>query len=174
MIKKRTEKRNWYAVYTKPRAEKKVEAQLKKYDYIVYLPLKKELRQWKDRRKKVNVPLFNSYIFVRVNEKEYYEIPKLVYGFVKYVTIGGERVVVREKEISNIKNLLSHDYQNIEVSNEQFLLYDDVTFKIGKLKGLKGKLVEFRGKYKVAVRIESLGTNLLVSTHKNALKKAGK
>lgn len=163
--------RKWFAVYTKPRAEKKVNEQLEQYGYEVYLPLKKELRQWKDRRKWVEVPLFNSYVFLKVNAKQYYEIPKLIKGFVKFVTIGGQKIAVREEEIETIKKLLDYSGDNIDVLNEDFRLNQKVEVRIGQLKGLKGKLVEFRGKYKIAVRIDALGTDLLVEINKSAVKK---
>ena len=81
--------RKWFAIYTRPRAEKKVKEQLLKIDIETFLPLRKELRQWKDRKKWVEVPLFTSYIFVRIQVKEYYEIIKNIRDIVKFVTIGG-------------------------------------------------------------------------------------
>ncbi|MBN2662850.1 MAG: UpxY family transcription antiterminator [Bacteroidales bacterium] len=160
----------WFAIYTKPRAEKKVNEQLQNYNYEVYLPLKKELRQWKDRLKKVEVPLFNSYVFVRVNLKQYYEIPKLISGFVKFVTIGGQKVAVRDEEIETIKKMLDYSSQ-IDISNEDFRLNEKVKIRFGQLRGLQGQLVEFRGKYKIALRIDSLATNLLVEINKNLVSK---
>ncbi len=162
----------WFVIYTKPRAEKKVAEQLNENGYEVYLPLKQEIRQWKDRLKKVEVPLFNSYVFVKVNTKQYYEIPKLIRGFVKYVTIGGQKIAVREKEIEYIKQILNYSGKNIEVSSEKFNLKDKVEIKLGQLKGLKGSLIEFKGKYKIAINIEAIGTNLIVEINKNAVKKA--
>ena len=160
----------WFAIYTKPRTEKKVNEQLLQFGYEVYLPLKKELRQWKDRLKKVEVPLFNSYVFVRVNTKQYYEIPKLIHGFVKFVTIGGQKIAVRDEEIETIKRMLDYSSQ-IDVSNKDFRLNEKVEIKVGQLRGLQGKLVEFRGKYKIAIRIETIGMNLLVEINKNSVSK---
>jgi transcriptional antiterminator RfaH len=163
--------RKWFVIYTKPRAEKKVNEQLEHYGYEVYLPLKKQVRQWKDRLKEVEVPLFNSYVFVKIKAKEYYEIPKLIKGFVKFVTIGGQKIAVREEEIESIKQFLSYNSEDIEMSNDDFRLNEKVVVKLGQLKGLKGKLVEFRGKYKIAIRIDSIGVNLLVEINKNAVEK---
>jgi transcriptional antiterminator RfaH len=60
--------KNWFVFYTKSRQEKKVNDLLLRHGFEPYLPLQKVLRQWSDRKKKVEVPLFNSYIFVRVEE----------------------------------------------------------------------------------------------------------
>jgi len=162
----------WFVIYTRPRAEKKVAEQLAEYNYQVYLPLKKEVRQWKDRLKKVELPLFNSYVFVKVDTKQYYEIPKLINGFVKYITIGGEKIAVREEEIESIKKILNYSSENIEISNERFNINDKIEIKLGQLKGLKGSLIEFKGKYKIAISIKSIGTSLIVEINKNAVKKA--
>ena len=142
---KKDKRKKWYAIYSKPRAEKKVLEEIKKYNIEAYLPLKKEVRQWKDRLKKVEVPLFNSYVFVKVDDKEYYELPRYnIQGFLKYVTIGGKKVEVREK----------------------------VKIIRGALRGLTGKLVEVRGKKKFLIRIESLKTNLLVEINKETVVRA--
>jgi transcription antitermination factor NusG len=130
------------------------------------------VRQWKDRLKKVEVPLFSSYVFVKVNAKQYYEIPKLIKGFVKYVTIGGNIIEVRETEIELIRRIVDNAEFELEVNNENFSLNELVEVKIGQFKGVRGRLVEFRGKYKMALRIETLGANLMLEINKNAVKKA--
>lgn len=145
--------------------------QLEQLNFTAYLPLRKEIRQWKDRLKKVEVPLFSSYVFVKVNDKEYLEIPKLIKGFVKFVTIGGQKVTVRETEIENIKKLIDYSEGKIKDTNEDFSINEKVQIKIGKLRGLQGRLVEFRGKYKIAIQIESIRSNLLVEINKNAVEK---
>lgn len=161
----------WFAIYTKPRNEKKVNEQLIKLNYEAFLPLKKEIHQWKDRLKKVEVPLFSSYVFVRVNTKQYYEIPKIITGFVKFVTIGGNLIAIRDVEIETIKKILISNYEELEVTNDNLTLNESVEIKFGVLKGIKGKLVEFRGKNKIAIRIESLETNILVEINKKAVAK---
>ena len=65
---------NWYALYTKPRSEKKVLDRLLEQEIEAYLPLQKKLRQWKDRKKWVEVPLINSYIFVKIEHKDYFNV----------------------------------------------------------------------------------------------------
>jgi transcription antitermination factor NusG len=56
--------KKWLVFYTKSRNEKSAYKNLKKFGFEPYLPLQKVLRQWSDRKKKVELPLFNSYIFV--------------------------------------------------------------------------------------------------------------
>ena len=63
-------KKNWYVVYTKARNEKKAALLLEKSGIDVYCPTVKEVRQWSDRKKTVEVPLFSSYLFVHLAPKE--------------------------------------------------------------------------------------------------------
>ena len=55
--------KKWYALYTKPRWEKKIDAQLKKKGVVCWCPLQKIEKQWTDRKKLIEEPLFRSYVF---------------------------------------------------------------------------------------------------------------
>ena len=57
-------KKNWWALYTKPRHEKKAKLEIEKKGITVYLPLNRVLRQWSDRKKWIEEPLFPGYIFI--------------------------------------------------------------------------------------------------------------
>ena len=75
---------NWYVVYTKPKWEKKVAERLNAIGVIAYCPLITKERQWSDRKKIVHVPLFNSYIFVQIDDKlrnQVFEVP----GAIRYL-----------------------------------------------------------------------------------------
>ena len=96
----------WYVLYTKPKAEKKVADSLQKMDLHVYCPLVTEIRQWSDRKKKVKVPLFTSYVFVNLKEGErgkVFDVP----GIVRYLYWLGKPAVVRDVEIKLIQDWLS-------------------------------------------------------------------
>jgi len=60
----------WHVLYTKPRNEKKVAERLSSAGYTVYCPLQKVRRQWSDRVKVVEEPLFKGYLFVKIEEKK--------------------------------------------------------------------------------------------------------
>src|ERR1700685_1953763 len=55
---------NWYAIHTKPRHEKWVVGQLQEKRVFTFLPLLQQIRQWSDRRSKVEIPMFSCYAFV--------------------------------------------------------------------------------------------------------------
>jgi transcription antitermination factor NusG len=110
---------NWYVVYTKPKWEKKVAEQLLQKGIECYCPLISQIKQWSDRKKKVEVPLFNSYVFVRLNEAD----RNLVFqssGVVRYLFWLGKPAIVRDEEIDTIKKWLSvPDQYEISVSSLQ-------------------------------------------------------
>ena len=82
-------KKHWYAVYVRSRNEKKVYELIKEKDIETYLPLVKTLRQWSDRKKMVEVPLFNSYVFVYVDLLEHFKV-RQVPGIVNFVCFEGK------------------------------------------------------------------------------------
>ncbi|MEL1252622.1 UpxY family transcription antiterminator [Flavobacterium sp. DGU38] len=97
---------NWYVVYTKPKWEKKVAEKLNEAGIESYCPLITQIKQWSDRKKKVEVPLFNSYVFVRLSDMErnsVFQVP----GVVRYLFWLGKPAIVREEEIVEIKKSLS-------------------------------------------------------------------
>ncbi|RPH34236.1 MAG: UpxY family transcription antiterminator [Bacteroidales bacterium] len=151
----------WYAAYTKPRNEKKVLERLEEAGIESYLPLQRRLKQWSDRKKMVEEPLFRSYIFVRITQKDYYNVLNTL-GIVRYITFEGKAVPIPDNQINLIKNLLE---QNVEVEAVEETLEPGakVEVKFGSLIGLKGELVEHKGKQKVVVKIEHISHSLLVT-----------
>src|SRR5215469_13926879 len=98
-------KRNWYAIYTKPRWEKKVHRMLLEKGIEAYCPLNRVRRKWSDRLKWVDEPLFKSYVFVHIAEEEQPRV-RLVGGVVNFVYWLGKPAVVKDKEIDMIRKFL--------------------------------------------------------------------
>ncbi len=151
----------WYAAYTKSRTEKKALTRLTEAGFEAYLPIKRTRRQWSDRLKWVEEPLISSYIFLRVNEKEYYNAINTP-GLVCYVTFEGKAAPIPDRQIETLKMLLDEGAE-MEVSNERFDPGQKIIVTSGTLVGMQGEMVEYRGKKKVLVRLGSTGTNILVT-----------
>ena len=164
----------WFAIYTRSRAEKSVYEQLKKINIETYLPLKRELRQWSDRQKLVEIPLFKSYVFVKVVTTEYYKIPPLIVGFHSFVMIRGNRIAVRDDEIETIRLLLQHNDNEIEITNENFENGEKIQIVKGILKGKFGELIKYKGKKQIVIRLESLQTNVIIEIDRRYIKKLEK
>lgn len=97
---------NWYVVYTNPKSERKVAERLNEIGIVAYCPLIEKIRQWSDRNKKILVPLFNSYVFVQVTDKDRNRIFEIA-GAVRYLFWLGKPAVVKNIEIETIKEWLS-------------------------------------------------------------------
>lgn len=162
---------DWYACYTKPRFEKKVYFRLLDNDIETYLPLHKTLKQWSDRKKWVEEPLFRSYIFVRVKPKEIYKV-QTVDGIVRFVSFDGKPVKMPEREIVQIKTLLQAKDLEIESTTENIAPGTKVEVQLGSLSGVTGELIEHCGKKKVIIRIETINHSMIVTLPSGYIAKA--
>ncbi|MEX1240300.1 MAG: UpxY family transcription antiterminator [Cyclobacteriaceae bacterium] len=132
--------RQWYVFYTKSRQEKKVRDLLLKNGYEVFLPMHKVMRQWSDRKKKVEVPLFNSYIFVRDFDHKITDILKTP-GVAWNIRHNGKAAILRENEFQLIQRFISTGYF-LETTGEveSFQAGDRAKIIDGPLAGLTGIL----------------------------------
>jgi len=108
----------WYALYTRPRFEKKVEADLCKDGYEVYLPMLRTRRKWSDRMKWVDMPLFSGYLFVKVSCREYYQVLQHP-AVMRYIAFGGTPSVVPDMQINAIRRALGEGI-DFEVTSQVF------------------------------------------------------
>lgn len=143
----------WYALYTKPRHEKKVESQLLEKGIESYLPLRKMLKQWSDRKKWVEEPLFRSYVFIHTDLRGQ-QRALYTYGVLKLVSFGNGPALVRDEEIDTIKRILAKDIP-IEACCP-VSVGDTVEIARGPLMGIRGRLVELRGSRRLVVVIDSI------------------
>ena len=160
----------WYAVYTRSKGEKMAAKLLEEKGIEVYLPLQRKLRQWSDRKKWVEVPYINSYVFVKTSEKEYYEILN-TQGVVRYVTFEGKAAIIPQWQIEAMKKIVASDTPVI-FSAHRFLKGEHVQIQDGALMGIEGEVVrDTDGKKKVLIRIGQMGVSMLVQIDLTFLKK---
>ena len=152
---------NWYAIYTNPRSEKKVAAELIRRGTEAYLPLVRTLRQWSDRKKWVEEPLFRSYVFVHITPGQYYDILNAD-GVVRYVTFEKKAVVVPPQQIEAVKRFIDQN-EDIVGSVEQFSPGKTVEVSRGPLKGLLGELVNVKGKHRVRIEVAAVGQSVFLT-----------
>jgi transcription antitermination factor NusG len=159
----------WYALYTRPRAEKLVYKRLVEAGIETFLPLQKVYRKWSDRKKLIEKPLLSSYIFVKTNSKRFPVVYK-TNGVVKFVSFEGQPVSIPKNQIDNLKLLINSD-ADIEVSSEKFEQGDNVEVVSGSLVGLTGELIKIGSHNRVVVRIDRLDQNLILKIPKAFLRK---
>ena len=125
----------WYVLYTKPRQEKKIADSLNAIGIEAYCPLVTVVKQWSDRKKKVQIPLINSYVFVNIEEHHREAVFK-VSGIVRYLFWLGKPAVVRAIEIEALKKSL----EGIVTSFEVNAIQKDTIYKIpeGPFQGFEG------------------------------------
>jgi transcription antitermination factor NusG len=152
--------RNWYVVYTAPRAEKQVAQSLKKASIEYYLPLRNEFHKWSDRVKKVVVPAFPSYIFVHVDQKEYFSAIS-VSGMVRYIKFGGVAVKLNQNTIDQIKRIIELDCSAVLCGD---LPKPGTNYKIscGPLKGIEGKVIRMKGKTHFYLELKDWGKYIML------------
>jgi transcription antitermination factor NusG len=163
-----TEKKQWYALYTRPRWEKKVAELLEKKKVEVYCPLNKVRKQWADRKKVVLEPLFTSYVFVCVTPEEHLRI-KQTDGVISFVYWLSKPAVIRQEEIDTIKNFLS-EYDNVKLEKLAVKLNDTVRIINGPLMMWEGSVIEVRTNT-VKITLPSLGQTLVAEIRKENLEK---
>ena len=150
---------NWYVLYTKPKSEKKVADRLTEMGVLAYCPLITKISQWSDRKKKVQLPLFNSYIFVNLNEKNrnaVFDVP----GVLRYLFWLGKPAVVKDKEIETIQNWLSAP-ETFDVVIDTWRKGDKVVLESGPFIDQEATVQEVNPNHYLLV-LESLGCVLKV------------
>jgi transcription antitermination factor NusG len=163
-------KKQWYALYTRPRWEKKVADLLERKKVEVYCPLNKINRQWADRRKTVMEPLFTSYVFVYVTEREHLSI-KQTDGVINFVYWLNKPAIIRNEEIETIKKFLA-EYDHVIVEKTRVNLNDRVRIINGPLMMWEGHVVEIRTNT-VKITLPSLGQTLVAEIRKENLETIG-
>lgn len=149
----------WYAVYTSSRAEKKVKERFDQHEIENFLPLKTEVRIWSDRKKKIRTPLIAGYIFVRVSAEQFMDVLN-TNGVVAFLKEGSKSVIIPDYQMKQFRLMVEYAAEDIEFTDKKINVGDKVRIKQGELSDFYGELVEIRGKYKIAVRLEYFGCAL--------------
>ncbi|MCF8294564.1 MAG: UpxY family transcription antiterminator [Bacteroidales bacterium] len=153
--------RTWHAIYTSSRQEKKVEKLLNEAGIETYCPVRTEVRQWSDRKKKVEVVLFTSYVFLKIRPIDFH-IMNEIKGISRLVYYLGKPAIIADYEIEAIKLFLEQT-TNYDI---QFEKNQPVVIQEGPLAGKTG-IIESIGKNKLRIRINQLGMSLIAQVHRN-------
>ena len=154
--------KKWFALYTKPRWEKKVHERLIKKDINSWCPIQKVQKQWSDRKKIVEEPLFKSYVFVKIDYATERLPVMMVDGVLNFVYYLGKPAIIRNIEIENIQRYLMEKDAVIEMrSLEGFKADTKVKITQGVFMDKEGTVLR-EGKKKVYVQLESIGQVMVV------------
>lgn len=150
---------NWYAIYTKPKWEKKVSEKLNQIGIECYCPLVIQVKQWSDRKKKIEVPLFNSYVFVRLQDADRNSVFQVA-GAVRYLFWLGKPAIVKDEEIEIIKKSLT-DINVAEIAVTSFQVGDRIRLESGVFSN-QDAIVQEVSKTSYILVLESLGCILKI------------
>ncbi|NSL86189.1 UpxY family transcription antiterminator [Chitinophaga sp. Mgbs1] len=151
----------WYLIYTMPRHERKVVSQLKEYDVECFFPTCKSVRQWNDRKKTIELPLFPSYVFVKLSSIEEFYYGQQVSGATGYVRFGKQFARMEEHQIAQIQMVAQHG-EDVRVSKETFSTGQKLVITKGPLSGLSCEVVHVDQMKKILVRVDLLQRNILI------------
>ena len=157
---------SWYVLYTKPRNEKKVAERLSAAGYNVYCPLHKVKRQWSDRMKVVEEPLFTSYLFIQIEDHRRDEVFTFP-GTVRYLFWLRRPAIIREEEITTIQKWLGH-YENERLQLTDITPGAYVRITSGKFVNKEGILLDTANS-KALVQLKELGIQLSLDLTQNEL-----
>lgn len=149
--------KKWHALYVSSRSEKKVGETLLSRGLSAYVPLVKTMRQWSDRKKMVELPLLNGYVFVNIGAAEHDAVLQAK-GVVSFVRSEGRIATIRDVEIERLRQLVELGYQvEAAAMKKEYRHGDKVKISSGVLKGIEGYVVENLGDRQIEVLLESIG-----------------
>lgn len=154
-------------MYTTSRSEKKVADRLKERGWEVYLPIVEELRQWSDRKKKVQRALFNGYVFVKTDRSKLWECLQ-VPGAVKFVHFSGHHATIRDEDLEIIKRVVTTGVA-VETDVSDIEPGEKVKVMGGPLQNMEGECIEKGNKDYFLIRIPGIYQNMLITIERKFL-----
>lgn len=156
----------WYAIYTKPRCEKKVNMVFGQKGIESYCPLTRTKKKWSDRTKMVEEPLFKSYVFVHITPGEISSV-RMTEGVVNFVYWLGQPAVIRDEEILTIRKFLQ-EYSEVKAEKMDFKPKQHIVVNSGLMMDRKGTVIKVM-KNRVVVELENIGYKLTAIMDKQNL-----
>ncbi|MEI3487949.1 MAG: UpxY family transcription antiterminator [Bacteroides stercoris] len=156
--KTNTASRQWLVAYVQSCLEKKTAQRLAAMGIECYLPVQSEIRQWSDRRKRVDRLVIPMMIFVHVTPQER-PLPLSLQAVSRYMVLRGESTpaVIPDEQMDRFRFMLDYSPEAVEMCSAPLAPGDAVKVIKGPLAGLEGELITVNGKSKVAVRLDMLG-----------------
>lgn len=149
----------WFAVYTKFRSEKEVARRLSKKGIECYVPINRVVRQYKRKRKIVDLPLINCYAFVHIRKSQY--IPVLETEFVsRFINFSKNLISIPASEIDLLKRICQ-EATDIQTDGIKFEKGKSVEIISGNLTGIQGKLLNDLGR-NFLVELQYIGIGLRI------------
>lgn len=158
----------WYVVRTKFKCERYVAENLEKKGVQSYLPLLTKIKHYKSKKKVYEVPLINCFVFVKISPLEFTKVLQTEYVF-SFLEIGGIKSIVQDWEIELMQQVVG-DFENVVVSDASCEIGQEMEIVSGQLTGVKGMVIEKRGKHNIILNVFSIGMQMSIEIDKKHLR----
>jgi transcription antitermination factor NusG len=151
----------WFAVHTSSRHEKVAAQEARDLGITTFLPIVKEVRQWSDRRKVVESPLFTCYVFVKIvpNNRERLKVLR-INGMLRFVGTLGMGIPIPDEQIQAVQ-ILSE--KQLPLCSHPFIkIGQRVRIRSGALSGVEGILTGRSGERTLVVSLDAIQRSLSV------------
>lgn len=161
---------NWHAIFTRHQHEKVVASALAAKGCEVYLPLYLTVRKWQDRAKRLWLPLFPGYVFIREGMDRQFQIVTTP-GVIQVVGWGGRAAIVPQSQLNTVRQIVE---SSVPVEAHPYLASGDrVRVKGGPLAGLEGILTRKKGISRLIISIDMLGRSAAVEVDCSNVERIG-
>ena len=162
----------WFAVYTRYKREKVVLERLQEKGIQTYLPVQRLTRRYDRKVREVELPLINCYIFTRITRKNYVQVLDTP-GVLHFVRFSNNLIAIPEKEILLLQRVTGGQ-EDLEIEqHDGCRVGDEVEIVGGRLTGVKGILVEKRGKGNFLIELRNIGFSLRLQVDPSLLRRMG-
>ena len=160
---------NWYAVYVTRHHERKAFMWIRSMGIEALFPIRTVERRWSDRIKRIQEPLFPSYLFVKTSCKKYFEVLEHP-SIIKYISFGGDPATIPETQIEFLKDIDEHNI-DCEVARSNSKPGEKVVISEGPLSGREGEITYCCSRQRFVLKMDSIGHSLLVNIPAKSLLK---
>ncbi|MBW8688284.1 UpxY family transcription antiterminator [Chitinophaga rhizophila] len=158
----------WYVAYTRANFERKVAKEIIDQQIEHYLPMRKEIRKWSDRLKKIEIPLFPNYIFVKIKLLHKVDILGIP-GVLSLVSFSGQPVSISEREIEHIRKI---EEKGKDISLEYYYCVGDrVRITSGIFTGMEGILMRKSGQMRFVLKLAAISQAVSVEIESDQLER---
>jgi len=152
----------WYAVYTRYKHEKAVATRLRRAGIHAYVPLTKTVRRYRRKVKVHDIPLLSQYVFVHISLKRDQVRVLSTPGVLEFVRMGREIPSIPQEEIDILRRVAGEDWSVAVLPKGEEWVGREVEIVGGALTGIRGTVVECKGKTRVLVALRHVGVQLLL------------
>jgi transcription antitermination factor NusG len=158
----------WFAIYTKYKCEKYVTDLLAKKQIAAYVPLITKIKRYTSKVKRLDVPLINCYVFVKITKSQYVNVLETQH-VISFIKQRQNLISIPDQEINLLKRVVG-ELEDVQVERIDMNLGDEVEIISGNLTGIRGRLVEAEGNNKFVVQLASIGYQLSMIIDKSLLR----